>query len=293
MKKVRRPARVYAAYVVDLDGTVYLGDALLPGADRAVNALREAGAKVVFLSNNPLYTRYDYAAKLTRLGIPTEPEDVINSSMVLARYLASTAPSARLFVIGEDSIKGELQAVGLRLVEDPEQVDYVVACFDRTFDYRKLKIGFDALRRGARFIATNRDPYCPTPDGGLPDAGAVVAALEAATGRTLELVVGKPSPTMARVLLERLEVAPEEILVVGDRLETDVALGKAMGSSTAVVLTGVSTREMVERYPDPPDYVLESLADVVPEGWEARPRLVASGWERTGNADPTKGGEGA
>ncbi len=267
MRPRSRPERVYRGYAVDLDGTVYLGDTLLPGADRAIAALRAVGARVVFLSNNPLYTRDDYAAKLTRLGIPTRPEEVINSSMVLVRHLTATAPGARLFVIGEESVKRELRAAGFCLVEAPDQVDYVVACFDRTFDYRKLKIGFNALRRGARFIATNRDPYCPTPDGGLPDAGAVVAALEAATGRALEEVVGKPSPIMARVLLEHLGTQPEDTLVVGDRLETDVALGRAMGSATAVVLTGATTEEMVERCPEPPEFVLDSLADVLPEGF--------------------------
>jgi len=268
MRTLRRPRRLYRGYAVDLDGTVYLGDTLIPGADRAIEALRRAGARVVFLSNNPLYTREDYAAKLTRLGIPTDPQDVINSSLVLVRHLSTTAAGARLFVIGEDSVKRELAAAGFTLVERPEEVDYVVACFDRTFDYRKLKVGFDALRRQARFIATNRDPYCPTPDGGLPDAGAIVAALEAATGRSLELVVGKPSPIMARVLLERLGTPPEETLVVGDRWETDVQLGRAMGSPTALVLTGATSPEALDRCPQPPDYVLESLADVVPEGGE-------------------------
>ncbi len=282
MRALRRPRRLYRGYAVDLDGTVYLGDTLIPGADRAIEALRRAGARVVFLSNNPLYTREDYAAKLTRLGIPTHPEDVINSSLVLVRHLSTTAAGARLFVIGEDSVKRELAAAGFTLVERPEEVDYVVACFDRTFDYRKLKVGFDALRRQARFIATNRDPYCPTPDGGLPDAGAIVAALEAATGRSLELVVGKPSPIMARVLLERLGTPREETLVVGDRWETDVQLGKAMGSPTALVLTGATSPEALDRCPQPPDYVLESLADVVPEGGEVG---------GTRKADSTTGGE--
>lgn len=270
MRNLRRPSRIYRGYALDLDGTVYLGDRLLPGADRVVGALRGAGARVVFLSNNPLYTREEYAAKLTRLGIPTAPEDVINSSLVLVQYLRTTAPGARLFVIGEESVKGELRSAGFRLLERPEEVDYVVACFDRTFDYRKLKIGFDALRRRARFIATNRDPYCPTPDGGLPDAGAVVAALEAATGRTLEVVVGKPSPIMARVLLERLGTPREDTLVVGDRLETDVALGFTLGSKTAVVLTGATTREMLDRCARQPDFVLESLEELLPpDPWSA------------------------
>jgi ribonucleotide monophosphatase NagD (HAD superfamily) len=122
-----------------------------------------------------------------------------------------------------------------------------------------------ALRRGARFVATNRDPYCPTPDGGLPDAGAVVAALEAASGRCLEQVAGKPSRVMAEVLLERLGTAPQDTLVVGDRLETDVALGRAMGSRTAVVLTGVTTEASLSGCEDPPDFVLGTLEDLLPE----------------------------
>ncbi len=262
---VRRPDRVYRGYAMDLDGTVYLGDRLLPGADRAVNALRRAGARVVFLSNNPLYTREQYAEKLTRLGIPTPPGDVLNSSLALVRYLSRTSPGARLFVIGERAIQEELVAAGFLLTDRPEEVEYVVACFDRTFDYAKLRTGFLALRRGARFVATNRDPYCPTPDGGLPDAGAVVAALEAASGRRLEQVAGKPSRVMAEVLLERLGTAPQDTLVVGDRLETDVALGRAMGSRTAVVLTGVTTEELLSRCEDAPDFVLRTLEDLLPE----------------------------
>lgn len=262
---VRRPDRLYRGYAVDLDGTVYLGDTLLPGADRAVAALRQAGARVVFLSNNPLYTREEYAAKLTRLGIPTTPEDVLNSSLALVRYLSRSSPGARLFVVGEQAVREELVAAGFFLTERPEDVDCVVACFDRTFDYAKLRTGFLALRRGARFVATNRDPYCPTPDGGLPDAGAVVAALEAASGRCLEQVAGKPSRVMAEVLLERLGTAPQDTLVVGDRLETDVALGRAMGSRTAVVLTGVTTEELLSRCEDPPDFVLGTLEDLLPE----------------------------
>lgn len=262
---MRTPDRVYRGYAVDLDGTVYLGDRLLPGADRAVKALRRAGARVVFLSNNPLYTREQYAEKLTRLGIPTSPGDVLNSSLALVRYLSRTSPGARLFVIGERAIQEELVAAGFLLTDRPEEVEYVVACFDRTFDYAKLRTGFLALRRGARFVATNRDPYCPTPDGGLPDAGAVVAALEAASGRRLEQVAGKPSRVMAEVLLERLGTAPQDTLVVGDRLETDVALGRAMGSRTAVVLTGVTTEELLSRCEDAPDFVLRTLEDLLPE----------------------------
>ncbi len=243
---------------------MYLGDALLPGAARTVAALRAAGRAVVFLSNNPLRSREEYAAKLTRLGIPAVPDDVVNSSYVLVRHLLATAPGARLFVIGEPSVRSELESAGFVLTDRPLEVEIVVACFDRTFDYRKLQVAFDAIRAGARFVATNRDAYCPTPDGGLPDCGAVIAAVEASTGHLVEEVVGKPSPIMGRVLAERLGVPPAESLIAGDRLETDIAMGRASGMATALVLTGVATRDAALAADPPPDYVIERLDQLLP-----------------------------
>lgn len=256
---VRRPERLYAGYAFDLDGTVYLGEALLPGAGRTVAALRAAGRPVVFLSNNPLRSRDEYAAKLTRLGIPSEPRDVINSSYVLVRHLQAVAPGARLFVIGEESVRSELESAGFALTDSPGEVEIVVACFDRTFDYHKLQVAFDAIRSGARFVATNRDAYCPTPEGGLPDCGAVIAAVEAATGHPVEEVVGKPSPIMGRVLAERLGVPPADSLIAGDRLETDIAMGRASGMVTAVVLSGVTTPDAALNADPQPDFILERL----------------------------------
>jgi NagD protein len=261
---LRRPARLFAGYAFDLDGTVYLGDALLPGAGQTIAALRAAGRSVVFISNNPLRTRAQYAAKLTALGIAATEDDVVNSSAVLVRHLRATAPAARLFVIGETSVKAELTEAGFHLAEQPREVDIVVACFDRTFDYRKLQIAFDAIRAGARFVATNRDAYCPTPEGGLPDCAAIIAAVEACTGHAVEEVVGKPSPIMGRVLAERLAAPPAECLIVGDRLETDIALGAATGMATALVLTGATTRERARAARPQPDYILEKIAQVLP-----------------------------
>jgi NagD protein len=262
---LRRPARLFAGYALDLDGTVYLGDALLPGADHTVAAIRAAGRPVVFLSNNPLRTRFEYAAKLTALGVPARADEIINSSYVLMQYLLATAPGARLFVIGETSIRAELAGAGFRLTERPDEVDIVVACFDRTFDYRKLQIAFDAIRAGARFIATNRDAYCPTPGGGLPDCAAVIAAVEACTGHAVEEVVGKPSPIMGRALAERLGAPPRQCLVVGDRLETDIALAATSGMASALVLTGVTTLKQALAAEARPDYILERIDQVLPE----------------------------
>ena len=254
----------FPGYVFDMDGTVYLGDELLPGAKRTIETLRAAGSRVVFLSNKPLQSRVDYAAKLTRLGVPTAPDEVINSSWVLTRWLEREAPGAALFVIGEPPLLAELRTAGFRLTEQPGEIEFVVASFDRTFDYRKLQIAFDAVRAGARFIATNADRYCPTPTGGLPDAAAVIGAIEGCTGKQVEVIVGKPSPITARAILDRLQLSAAECIIVGDRLETDIRMGQEAGMTTAVVLTGVTTPELLATSDIQPDIVLRRLDELLP-----------------------------
>jgi phosphoglycolate/pyridoxal phosphate phosphatase family enzyme len=255
---------VFSGYVLDLDGTVYLGDELLPGAQRTVEALRGLRSRVVFLSNKPLETRADYAAKLTRLGIPASPDEVINSSWVMARWLEQEAPGAALFVIGERPLLDELQGAGFRLMEEPGEIEFVVASFDRTFEYHKLQVAFDAIRAGARFVATNADRYCPVPGGGLPDAAAIIGAVEGCTGKRVEVVVGKPSPITVRAILDRLQLPASECIIVGDRLETDVRMGQEAGMATAVVLTGVTTPELLATSDIQPDYVLQRLDELLP-----------------------------
>src|SRR5690606_11793926 len=158
----------YQGYIFDLDGTIYLGERLIDGARETVLGLRAAGKRVVFLSNKPLETRDDYARKLTRLGIPTPAEEVINSSWVMARWLAAEAPGATVYVIGEPPLLDELRRAGLHVVEDPSgryhEVRFVIAAFDRTFHYQKLNHALQAIRRGARFVATNSDRTCPVED---------------------------------------------------------------------------------------------------------------------------------
>jgi NagD protein len=253
----------FHGYVLDMDGTVYLGDALLPGARCTIETLRANGCRVVFLSNKPLHSRADYAAKLTRLGIPTPPDEVINSSWVLTRWLKNEAPGAALFVLGETPLLAELRAAGFRLTEEPGEIQFVVASFDRTFDYRKLQIAFDAIRAGSRFIATNADSYCPTPTGGLPDAAAIIGAIEGCTGKQVEVVVGKPSPITVRAILDLLRLPVSECIIVGDRLETDIRMGQEAGMTTAVVLTGVTTPELLATSDIQPDYVLRRIDELL------------------------------
>jgi arabinose operon protein AraL len=255
----------YRGFIFDLDGTVYLGERLLPGAKAAVAALREAGRRLCFLSNKPIASRADYAAKLTRLGVPTDVDEVVNSSYVLARYLAREAPGARCFVIGERSLIAELEAAGLKPVAGP-QADYVVVAFDRTFDYAKLDVALQAVRRhGARLIGTNPDRTCPVEDGEIPDAAGMIAAVEAVTGHRVEPIVGKPSPIMLAVALERLGLGPAECAIVGDRLETDIAMGQAAGLGTILVLSGITAAgdPAIARWQ--PDHVLGSLEELVLE----------------------------
>jgi arabinose operon protein AraL len=216
----------------------------------------------VFLSNKPIQRREAYAAKLERLGVPAPVADVINSSLVLARRLAREAPGARVFAIGEPPLLDELQGAGLALESDPRRIEWVVASLDRALTYQKLDTAYKALARGARFVATNPDRTLPLEGEQVPDCAAVTAALEACSSRQVEWVAGKPSAVMLEAALARLGCAPADCLVVGDRLETDVAMGRPGGPWTAVVLTGVTTPEALAASAIQPDFVCAGLAEV-------------------------------
>jgi NagD protein len=264
MPALRRPSRLYDAYIFDLDGTVYLGEALVDGAFDCISRLRAAGRRTVFLSNNPTHSRFDYAARLTRLGLPTAPDDIVNSSMVMADFLRHTLPDARLFVVGEQPLHDELSQAGFTLVQEASRTDAVIASFDRTFAYWKLQTAFDAIRAGARFFATNGDRFCPTPDGGQPDAAAVIAAIEACTNTQVEQIVGKPSAIMAAAILNLLGLPAAACLMAGDRLETDVMMGIAAGMASALVLSGATSLEAAARSPIHPDYLVNNISELLP-----------------------------
>ncbi|MFQ5828556.1 MAG: HAD-IIA family hydrolase [Candidatus Methylomirabilia bacterium] len=252
----------YSGWLFDLDGTVYRGEELIPGAQEVIRALRESGRRVVFLSNKPIQTREEYAKKLTRLGIPTEPGHVVNSSLVLARYLARHDPGASCFVIGELPLIAELRAHGLHVREAPD-VGWVVIAFDRTFTYAKLNTALQAVRRGARLIATNPDRTCPTESGEIPDCAGMMAAVEAVTGAEVEVVAGKPSPLILEAALEVLALPAVACVIVGDRIETDIAMGRALGVGTILVLSGVTRPEDSRVGELPQDHVLRSVREIL------------------------------
>lgn len=264
-RRVDQPAvpAGYRGYAFDLDGTIYLGDRLIPGADGVVASLRAGGARVVFVTNKPLETSAEYAAKLTKLGIPAEPSDIISAIDALVLYLRDRHPRARIMAIAEQILIGELERAGFETTVDPSATDVVVVAFDRTFDYEKLTRAYQAVGAGAVIVATNPDPYCPTPEGGLPDCAAMLAAVEACTGAVAEAIVGKPSIHMARACLDRLGIPAEEAVMVGDRLLTDVAMGLDAGMGAVLVLSGATTKAVLADSSIVPTLVIDDVGGLV------------------------------
>jgi arabinose operon protein AraL len=257
------PTLNFLGYIFDLDGTIYRGEKLIPGASETIGTLKSLSKKILYLSNKPLQTRADYAAKLTRLGIPTGPAEVINSSLVMARWLSKKDPGAVVYIIGEPPFIEEMVQAGFRMSEQAEKIQYVIASFDRTFDYRKLNIALQAIKKGAHFVATNPDRTCPMEGGEIPDCAAMIGAVEGTTGKKVETIVGKPSEIMIRVAAEAVGLGPQDCLLVGDRLETDMVMGKSAGMATALVLSGVTKRETVKDSTIQPDYIWESVAEII------------------------------
>jgi len=253
------------AFIFDLDGTVYLGDKLLPGARRVIEKLKTKGKTIRYLSNKPLQSRTSYARKLSRLGIPTKAAEVINSSLVLVRYLQRTAPGATIFCLGERSLCRELERAGFRLTRDFRKVDVVVLSFDRTFNYAKLNVAFQAIKRGAAVVATNPDRSCPVDGGEIPDCAAVIGAVEGCTGTKVRTIVGKPSRTMIREILRDVGTSGRRCAIVGDRLATDIEMGARAGLTTVLVLTGVTDRAALKKSSVHPHYVLDNIGKLIPK----------------------------
>jgi NagD protein len=263
-------ARSFSAYAFDLDGTLYVDDALLPWAAETLSRIRSGGGRVAFVTNKPLETATDYATKLTALGVPADPGEVVTSIDALVLYMEGHHPRARVMPIAEPIVFAALSEAGFRITEDPAETDVVVVAFDRTFNYAKLTAAYRAVRlHGAALVATNPDPYCPTSDGGIPDCAAMLAAVEACTGAKAEAIVGKPSRHMAQAVLKRLNVNADSVAMVGDRLATDIAMARNFGLVAVLVLTGASTRDDISPSPFKPDYAIEGLDELIPAGYEA------------------------
>jgi 4-nitrophenyl phosphatase len=246
--------------VVDVDGTVLRGDEAVPGASDAVEALRAAGLDVAFVTNNPTRTPSALAAHLGAAGVDASADEIITSGGVAREYLRRTHPDVPVFVIGETGLREQL--AGVSLTDDPRAADVLLGSISRSFGYDDLT---DALRALAdpetAFVGTDPDATIPGRTEPLPGTGAVLGAIEAATGRA-PTVVGKPSEHAAAATARRLGHDPAACLLVGDRLDTDVAMGARAGMRTALVLSGVTDRAAVDGADVAPDEVLPSLAEL-------------------------------
>ena len=245
--------------ILDLDGTLYLGKKGIPGAEEKLEELRAQGINLIFFTNGSTRTRAGVVEKLTKRGIKVTKENVYCTSYFIAKFIEKNHPDSKAFIIGEYGLKEELEGVGVEIVD--EGADLVVVGLDREFSYAKLKQALQELRKGARLLASNNDPYYPVEDGFVPGAGAVLAAVEKAAMMEPEMIAGKPNTYAFEVIKEEKGIKAEETLVVGDRLDTDIAFAKNCGIRSALVLTGVAKEEDITEIK--PDFVLKSIADLI------------------------------
>jgi HAD superfamily hydrolase (TIGR01457 family) len=266
-------ANRFEAFVFDLDGVVYRGARPLPHAMEVLNLLHERGRQVYFLTNNSGATREQYAERLQAMGYPhARPEQFITSGWATALYLRRAfEEGAPLFVVGEPGLKQELASAGFTILErvESELPAAVVVGIDRAFSYERLAQAQHAILNGARFIATNTDATYPAEDRLLPGAGSIVAAIATAAGRT-PIVIGKPNPQILQPFIERGWINPERTLLVGDRLDTDIALANLLHIPCALVLTGVSTRDDLACAPleHLPQWALNDLSELLGDAVE-------------------------
>lgn len=242
-----------------MDGVIYRGNKMIPGADIFVKRLRQRGDRFLFLTNNSQRTRRDVAVKLCRLGIEATERDIFTCAMATARFLADQRPGGTAFVIGEGGLLNALHLNGYSVVDDAP--DYVVVGEGRTLSFEMIEKAVRLVERGARLIATNLDPNCPTDSGTRPGCGAIVAMIEAATGRRA-FSVGKPSPIMMRAARKELGLSTDETIMVGDTLETDIVGGVQLGFRTVLVLSGGTKVGDLDGYAFRPDLVVDSVADL-------------------------------
>jgi NagD protein len=246
-------------YLIDMDGVIYRGSHLIPGAERFIQDLRAADVPFLFLTNNSQRTRRDVATRLARMGIDAEERHVFTCAMATARFLAQQKPRGTAFVIGEGGLLTALHSNGYAIVDkDP---DYVVIGEGRTVTFEMVEAALNMILNGAKLIATNLDPNCPTQSGTRPGCGAIVAMLESASGLKA-FSVGKPSPVMMRGARKELGLSADQTIVIGDTMDTDILGGVHLGYKTVLVLSGGTRSDDLTRFAYRPDKVADSIDDL-------------------------------
>jgi len=252
--------REITSYLMDMDGVVVREDNLIPGADRFVARLTEAGRPFLILTNNSIYTARDLAARLGQMGLHVPSEAIWTSALATARFLDDQRPGGSAFVIGEAGLTTALHDIGYTLSE--RSPDYVVLGETRTYSFERITQAIRLIERGSRFIATNPDATGPAPGGPLPATGSVAALISRATGVD-PYYVGKPNPLMMRSALRAIDAHSETTVMIGDRMDTDIVAGLEAGLETVLVLSGITDRSATGRFPFLPSRIVESVADLV------------------------------
>jgi len=246
-------------FLFDMDGTIYLGDRLLPGAAEFIAYLEEIGFPYFFLTNNSSRSQADFVSKLEKMGLPTPPEKIFSSGEATAIFLSRQKPGARIYLAGTPSLESEFSRFGFELTD--EAPEFVVLGFDTSLTYEKLVKLCNFVRTDVPYIATHPDINCPVAGGFIPDIGAIMALVESSTGRVPDLIVGKPHAPIVEAIVEKTGFAANEIMMVGDRLYTDIALGAA-GLGTVLVLSGEAKMEDIPSAPYQPDLVCDHIGDL-------------------------------
>ncbi len=248
-------------YLIDMDGVLVRGTSVVPGADAFLSRLRDHGCEYLVLTNNPQYTQNDLSYRLGSIGLVVEPRRIFTSAMATVRFLKSQKSNGKAFVIGESGLTGPMHDAGF-IITDNEPY-YVVLGETHAYSISQITTAIRLIEHGARFIATNPDPSGPGDGGTVPACGAMAALIEKATGKS-PFFIGKPNPLMMRTALNYLGVHSENTVMIGDRMDTDMVAGVESGMETILVLSGVTRREEVERFPYQPGRILSSVADIDP-----------------------------
>ena len=259
-EQIRRALAGVRTFLLDMDGTFYLGDRVLPGSMEFLQALERTGRSYMFLTNNSSRSVAHYVEKLRRLGLSTDESHILTSGQAAAQYLNREYPGKRVFLLGNDSLRQEMRTHGIAL--DDQNPELVLVGFDTTLDYAKMTRVCDLVRAGLPYIATHPDFNCPTETGFAPDIGAIIAFIEASTGRRPDLIVGKPYGGIVDAALRRTGLERGQLAMVGDRLYTDIRTGVEHGILSILVMTGETTRAMLSASDIQPDLVFERLGDM-------------------------------
>ena len=249
-------------FLLDMDGTVYIGDKLIGDMDVTLSKLRECGKKIIYLTNNSSKSKEKYEEKLRNIGLFNGSDRVYTSGIATAEYLNAKFNGKKVYLMGTDALKKEFQERGVNLVEE-QTPDVCVLAYDTELSYDKLCKFVTYLKRGAYYIATHPDVNCPHPEVFIPDAGAFIKLIEASTGKLPAEIIGKPFDGMGKSLMQSLGLESDKFIMVGDRLHTDIAFGNNCKFATILVLSGESTVEDIGKTQGKPDFILNSLNDIV------------------------------